>query len=112
MKSEMNTEKSWHLYWIQDANKNWIRLYNVALNDPHFDNLYGVYIIWYFDEDNYPHIVRIGQGEVKSRLAAHRRDVRIDYLINEHKVLYATWAMVWIPDLDGVESYLGNELYT
>lgn len=107
----MNKAESLHLHWHRYINNNWVMLYGVDLDDTHFDNLNGVYIIWYFDDTGYPHIVRVGQGEIKSRLKAHRSDLKfLEYEICQRKTLFATWARVWFSDRDGVEAFLGKEL--
>ena len=36
----MNNQNPLHLYWVQDSNNNWLALYNVDLDDIHFDDLY------------------------------------------------------------------------
>ena len=56
-------------------------------------------------------IVRVGQGEIKSRFKAHRSDLNIiEYAVCKRRTLFATWARVWFSDRDGVEAFLGKEL--
>lgn len=82
----------------------------VNLDHHHFDNLYGVYIIWYWNNQRQLYVHKVGQakdGEIRERLEAHRRDFGSNYL---GYTLYVTWAKVTISDIDGVETYLGNRL--
>lgn len=86
----------------------WCRLYSLDFNDTYFDNLMGVYIIWYWDQYSNRITVRVGQGEIKKRLQEHRRTYAQAYA---NVTLYVTWANVyWPSDRDGVENYLGNLL--
>lgn len=74
----------------------------VDLGHAHFDNMEGVYIIW---QGNGP-VVRVGQGIIRDRLAAHRRDTAITTYPN----LYVTWVPVSVLYRDGVERHLANVL--
>jgi hypothetical protein len=91
------------LFWTNCKN-GFINLKTLNLNDPHFDNMIGVYIIWHGGQ--YPAVVRIGQGIIKDRLAKHREDKEI--LAYQEYGLYVTWASVPREFLDGVERFLGN----
>ncbi len=67
----------------------------------------GVYIIWH--AGNPSRTVKVGQGIIADRLAAHR----LDPTITRHRAngsLYVTWAGLQASQLDGVECYLGNQL--
>ena len=68
----------------------------------------GVYIIWH---NTSAKVIYVGQGDIKDRLKAHRRDPSILAHRGEG-LLLVTWAS--IPDENerlGVESYL-SRLYT
>lgn len=62
----------------------------------------GVYVIW---QANGP-VVRVGQGNIRDRLAAHRQDEDI----NRYASLHVTWAPVSVFHRGGVERYLANVL--
>ena len=71
-------------------------------------NTKGVYIIWH---NTSAKVIYVGQGDIKDRIVAHRRDPNILAYRGEG-LLLVTWAS--IPDEDerlGVESYLAK-LYT
>jgi hypothetical protein len=67
----------------------------------------GVYAIWH--EGNPSRIVRVGQGNIADRLAAHRRDPKIA-AYRAFGTLRVTWAVLpeWM--WDGVERYLAEYL--
>lgn len=84
----------------------WCSLLRVNLDDPYFDGLGGVYVIWYGGAD--PRAVRVGQGAIRDRLQAHRRDPAIR--VYQWRGLYVTWAQVAAAYRDGVERYLADQL--
>lgn len=84
-------------------------LFGVDLSHSHFDDLEGVYIIWRA-HGIIPVAVYIGQGIIKNRLYAHRKDLRILQYNSKEKPLYVTWAEVPRGHRTGVEMYLHNEL--
>lgn len=80
----------------------WGPLMTVDLNHTHFNNMEGVYIIW---QGGGP-VIRVGQGIIRERLAAHRRDSAVTAYQN----LYVTWAPVFTSYRDGVEKHLATVL--
>lgn len=94
------------LNWVRCQDDTWCTLDSVDLAYEHFNNMYGVYIIWVGGEE--PEVVvYVGQGNIKERLAAHRTNPEIflygDILDTD---LYVTWATVARQDCDAVEAYL------
>ncbi len=75
---------------------------HVDLSHAHFNNMEGVYIIW---QANGP-VVRVGQGIIRDRLAAHKQDKAITAYPN----LHVTWAPVSALYRNGVERHLANTL--
>src|SRR5271163_1540663 len=65
----------------------------------------GIYIIWYNGSPG--RVVRLGQGDIAIRIAAHR----IDRLVTAYgdRGLLVTWATVPTHLMDGVERYLANQ---
>lgn len=94
------------LIWNKCKGDVWCNLLNVDLAHAHFDNMEGVYIIWHGSHN--PSTVRVGQGVIRERLAAHRQDP--DILAYQNFTLYVTWASVPQTQRDGVEKYLGETL--
>jgi len=66
----------------------------------------GVYIIWH--EGQPGRVVRIGQGKIADRLAAHRQDPAI-LAYKKYGNLRVTGAAVPAHQMDAVELYLANE---
>ena len=103
------------LNWIicKDDNNNntiWCPLGTVALDHNLLDNVYGVYIIWYWDNNGQRQVHKVGQAkddEIRERLKDHKRNYGSTY---NNNTLYVTWAGVPIEKIDGVEKYLGEKL--
>lgn len=98
------------LYWNSCVGNIWCPLGTVNLEHHHFDDLYGVYIIWHWDNQQRLYIHKVGQAkdsEIRTRLEEHRRYFEDPY---SGYALYVTWAEVAISNIDGVETYLGNRL--
>lgn len=89
--------------WIRCADgKEWCPLETVNLTNV---NVNGVYVIWH--EGSPARVVRIGQGDIASRLASHRQDRDI-LAYGRYGKLRITWTSVPSHQLDGVERYLAN----
>ncbi len=80
----------------------WCLLNSVDLQNSHFENLEGVYIIWHGGIQ--PQTVRVGQGIIRDRLSAHRKDTQVQAY--SHLGLFVTWAPVEKSYRDGVEAFL------
>jgi len=92
--------------WNKCKGNEWCPLNTVDLEHSHFEGLEGVYIIWHAGAN--PATVRVGQGVIRDRLAAHRKDEDIQAYSNLG--LYATWASVAVTYRDGVEAFLAEHL--
>lgn len=91
------------LQWQKCQGDVWGRFLDVDLSHSHFDKMEGLYIIW---QAGGP-VVRLGQGIIRDRLSAHRRDTAVTAYQN----LYVTWAPVLLNyHKDGGERYLANVL--
>jgi hypothetical protein len=84
----------------------WCSLNTVNLGNNHFDNMRGVYVIWHSGSN--PRTVRVGQGFIRDRLQAHRRDPQIQHY--QSLGLYVTWASIPRDSRNGVEAYLAQTL--
>ncbi len=97
------------LTWIRCQDDAWCKLDSVDLAHEYFNTMYGVYIIWVGGEEPQV-VVYVGQGHIKERLAAHRKNPEIflygDILDTD---LYVTWATVARQDCDAVEAYLADK---
>lgn len=102
--TKKNTMESLTVTWEKCGNDNhWCDLLKLDLESIKVKT--GIYIIWHHGTN--PRWVRVGQGDIKARLSAHRNDK--DVLKYENLGLSVTWADVPSTKLDGVEAYLGNQ---
>jgi len=95
-----------NLLWNKCDGGKWCKLLELNLEDQHFDDMKGVYIIWHAGENSAT--VRVGQGFIRERLAAHKEEPEI--LEYRPYTLYVTWAQVATNQCDGVECYLAGKL--
>ena len=86
-----------NLNWIKCTNNIWCDFLKLDLDNDHFNNINGVYIIF-----NSEKVIRVGSGNIKDRISAHRNDEEI----NKFKNLKVTWAKVEDVYLYNVEKYL------
>ena len=89
--------------WVKFTDDLWFSLNNVNLNSLTEKDI-GVYIIWHGGDN--ANMVKIGQGIIKNRLVAHKKDKEIQAY--SHLNLYVTWAYLQESLLDGVEAYLAE----
>lgn len=92
--------------WIKCSGEVWCPLGTVNLSHAHFNNMEGVYIIWHGGSS--PATVRIGQGIIKDRLAAHRIDPDVQAYASYG--LFVTWTSIPLNQREGVEAYLATKL--
>ena len=104
----MMNQTKLHLFWVKCKNNAWCSLHNVDLSHSYYDSCEGIYIIWYWDNFGNPVTVRVGQGNIRDRLTAHRTDPQIQAHV--HLNLLVTWTSLPSSYLNGVEAYLGKVL--
>lgn len=90
------------LQWCKSSTGAWLPLDRVRLDG---ETDFGVYIIWH--AGNPSRVVRVGQGDIASRLTAHRGDSSITSYA-QLGTLFVTWAVVSPRIVDGVERYLAE----
>jgi hypothetical protein len=93
-----------HVTW--EGGQRW-PVANIDLNQPHFNGLEGIYII--YQGGLLPRAVRVGQGVIRDHLAVDRVDREITQCASQSD-LFATWAKLDRPDRDGVERFLASKL--
>ena len=89
------------LFWTKCQGDIWCDFFKLNLEHPHFNNLNGVYIIWSGKQ-----VIRVGSGNIKERIAAHRNDLEITTFPD----LKVVWAKVDELNLKGVEKFLSESL--
>lgn len=90
------------LTWIKCQGDVWCALERVDLSKI---STTGVYMIWHSGDP--AQVVRVGQGDIADRLAAHRDDPKILHY-NKFGELFVTWASARAEQLDGIERYLAE----
>ena len=90
------------LHWVKSTEQKWLSFEKVNLTDITTN---GVYIIWH--EGNPSRVVYVGQGDVASRLMAHRSRKDITQY-SKYGTLRVTWAAVPVNQRDGIERYLAD----
>ncbi len=101
--------KTLPLMWIKCwtcSGDRWFDLLRFDLDDPLLDNMGGVYVIRQGGPN--PSTIRVGQGEIRTRLAAEREDPQI--LSREQYGLYVTWASVEVSLREGAAKCLSRLL--
>lgn len=98
-------DKKINIEWIKCILKSRCRLNLINLDNEHFDNLIGVYLIWQGSDKH--NVIEIGKGFIRERLAVLQRDKDMRKYAPD---LFVTWAAVPTASLDGVEAFLYNEL--
>lgn len=93
-----------NLDWVKCEENTWCSLERLKLES--IGNTAGVYIIWHGGE--MPRCVRVGQGDIKDRLSAHRNDPEITQY-RPQGGLFVTWAAVPASQHGDVEAFLANE---
>lgn len=90
------------LDWIKCAGNIWCPFDRVDLSNV---KTVGVYIIWQGGQN--PRVVKIGQGDIASKLISHRSDSKT--LSYNQYGLFVTWANVQQSKLNGIEKYLAEQ---
>ncbi len=88
--------------WIKSQAGTWLELETFDLKTASGS---GVYVIWH--EAQPGRVVKVGQGDIRDRLTAHRNDNAILYY-RSRGTLRVTWAIVPATQLGGVERYLAD----
>jgi hypothetical protein len=88
--------------WIKTPSGTWHLLKTVDLSDV---MAAGVFIIWRGGHS--PAVIRVGQGDIKTRLEALRAD-RAIIAHSYDATLFVTWAVVPATHRSGIERYLSN----
>jgi hypothetical protein len=91
--------------WCKCVLQSRCRLNLINLNNEHFDNLIGVYVIWCGNDTN--KIVSVGQGIIRDKLVEMQIDKKVQGYGPD---LFVTWATVPKASLEGVEAFLCSEL--
>lgn len=93
--------------WQKCRRGGWCCLSELDLAHSHFEDMSGVYVIWYEDES--PLCLRVGRGFIRNCLIQELHDE--DILVHRQKQeLFVTWARVGSMFREGVTKYIGEAL--
>lgn len=95
------------IYWNRCKGDVWGELYAVDLDDPHFDELRGVYMVWLGGSK--PAAMCAGSGLIREKLAEAREAPEVAAL--REKSLLVSWARVDGDAAKGVERWLIETLH-
>ncbi len=93
------------LEWNKCKAGTWCALSELDLDHEHFDDMEGVYIIWYGEQN--PVALRIGEGYIRDCLAKDRNIKEIFANRGQHE-LYVTWAKIGSEFRSGVARYIAE----
>jgi type II secretory ATPase GspE/PulE/Tfp pilus assembly ATPase PilB-like protein len=94
------------IYWNRCADNAWGELYAVNLDDAHFDDFVGVYMVWLGGAK--PAAICAGSGNIREKLNERKASAEIVAL--RDKSLLVTWAKVEALSGKGVERWLLENL--
>lgn len=91
--------------WIKSVGGDFLDLLRVNLDSSYFSTpKNGVYVIWYTGTNKAP-VIRVGQGNIRDRIMAHRSDPQITQF-SANGQLKISWIIIDPENFDGVEAYL------
>ena len=94
------------LEWNKCKAGTWCILAELDLGHEHFDDMEGVYVIWYGEESAVA--LRVGYGYIRNCLANERNDTNV--LAYKQDEVYVTWGKVGPKFRDGVAKYVASAL--
>src|SRR5947207_2298221 len=95
------------VYWNRCVGDAWGELFTVDLEDPHFEGLEGVYMVWLGGAQ--PAAICVGAGPIREKLKERRADPTVAQF--KDKPLLVTWAKVDPAARAGVERWLLESLH-
>jgi hypothetical protein len=94
--------------WNMCEGGDWCRLFALDLTHPAFDNVVGVYVIFYLLDEG-PRAVVIHHGPIRDAITIDKESEAILAYEKTHG-LYVTWAKVSLEQCEGAALYLNDKL--
>ncbi len=94
--------------WKKCTGKEWCELYRLNTSHDYFQELEGVFIIWYINDENDRSVLVIGSGNIASQVNTLKEDAAIR-AFESHKV-FVTWTIVPPKKSKGVTVFLHKKL--
>jgi pSer/pThr/pTyr-binding forkhead associated (FHA) protein len=79
------------LEWYKNGAGTWWTLAEANVEDAQFDDMEGVYVIWYDDQNHVT--LRVGHGHIRDCIVRERNDEEMWQHAQQHEI-YLTWAKV------------------
>ena len=96
-----------NLEWVECEGDVWCSLSRLRLL---YIETVGVYVIWRPGGLLFQKTIYVGQGDIRDRIQAHRKDPRIQQFEGTPELL-VTWATVSVQSArDGIERFLADSL--
>ena len=102
----MELSMSKQIKWLKCQGEVWCPLATVNILHAHFDNMFGVYIIWHGGST--PTTVYVGKGFIRDEIQSQRNNNSVQQYASLG--LYVTWASVIPSEQEGVQAYLSSQL--
>jgi pSer/pThr/pTyr-binding forkhead associated (FHA) protein len=93
------------LEWHNNGKGKWWTLAEANVEDDSFDNLEGVYIIWYEDQNQVT--LRVGRGHIRDCIVKERNSKDMWRYAQQHE-LYLTWAQVGSRYSENITKYIAE----
>src|ERR1035437_7079732 len=94
------------VYWNRSQTGAWAEFFAVDLDDPHFEGLEGVFVVW--QGGSQPAAISVGLGPLRKELKAQRADPA--FAAYRGKPLFVSWAKVDTVARAGVARFLYETL--
>jgi type II secretory ATPase GspE/PulE/Tfp pilus assembly ATPase PilB-like protein len=93
---------SLRVYWNRAAEGGWAEFFALDLDDPHFNGVEGVFVIW--QGGSAPVAIATGFGNIRDLLKARRADPAVATYKGKH--VFVSWAKVETASMPGVARFL------
>jgi hypothetical protein len=101
----METHMEAFVDWQKCRRGGWCFLSELDLAHNHFDDMAGVYVIWYQDENENPVCLKVGEGFIRDCLIEELYDQDLQ-AHRQKQELFVTWAKVGPPFCSCVVKYV------
>ncbi len=94
--------------WVKNTqNQDWFDLLKLNVYSPYFNNIFGVYVIWYTTSSG-GKVIKIGTGNIGEKLRIEKTNPEILRFSNFGQ-LKVTWSIISPMTISGVLAYLSDE---
>ncbi len=94
--------------WKKCTGKEWCELYRLNTSHDYFQELEGVFIIWYINDEEERNVLIVGKGNIATQLNDLKDDAAVR-AFESHKV-FVTWAIIPTKKIKGITVFLQKKL--